>query len=72
MTAEIVTLNCDTVLPIEPDRVLSAAQGVGLSDVLVVGRDAQGEIYVAASVADAGALLLLLEAAKRQVLDAVL
>ena len=72
MTAEIVTLNCETVLPIEPDRVLTAAQAAGLSDVLVVGRDAEGELYVAASAPDAGALLVMLEAAKRQVLDAVL
>jgi hypothetical protein len=71
VTAEVITLSTETTLDIPPERVLSAALGASLDTVLVIGRDAAGELYVASSEADAGALLVLLALAKRTVLDGV-
>jgi len=67
---EVVILNVETSLDIPADRVLEAAVG-NCDPVVVIGYDAQGELYFAANAADKRQVLWLLEAAKRKLFNAV-
>lgn len=58
-----------TFLDIPPDRVLDAAKDLNLQCAIVVGRDAEGRLYLASSSGDAAEMLLLLELSKREVLE---
>lgn len=55
-----IAVNQDTVLPI--DRVLGAAYTASLSEVVVVGRDSDGELYVASTHGAPKSLMLVSEA----------
>jgi hypothetical protein len=66
---EVVILDVETSLDIPADRVLEAAVG-NCDPAVVIGYDAQGELYFAANVADKRQVLWLLEAAKRKLFDA--
>jgi hypothetical protein len=57
-----------TTLPIAVDKVLNAAKEAKLESVFVIGRDPDGNFYTAASEADGGHNLILLEFAKRNLL----
>lgn len=48
---EVVRLNCLTTLDISPDDVLNSAVGK-LDQVLILGWDKDGELYVASSTSD--------------------
>jgi hypothetical protein len=72
--APVVTLPCDTRLPIEVDRVLSEALGK-LKNVVVIGWEhdhAEGgaRFYFASDRADGGEVLWLLELARVKLLRA--
>lgn len=64
MTAEVIDIGCVTRLDIDPDRVLSKAIEAEMTAVIIVGFDADGQDYFAASMADAAEALWHLERAK--------
>jgi hypothetical protein len=64
----VVVLHADTRLDIPAERVLSAAFDAGLTDVVVLGYDGDGDEYFASSVADGGDVLWLLERGKTKLL----
>lgn len=64
----VVILPVETSLDICPNRILSAAIDK-LENALVIGRDHEGHLYFASSMADAPSVLFLLELAKKQVMD---
>jgi hypothetical protein len=69
MTADnVVILPVVTTLDIPAERVLSAAAEAGLTEVVVVGRDKDGDEYFASSLADGGDVLWHLERAKLRLL----
>ena len=70
MSAEdnVTDLPVVTTLDLNPDRVLAQAQGECPEGVVVVGWDADGELYFASSLADGGSVLWLFEHAKRELL----
>jgi hypothetical protein len=52
VTADVVNFTGVTRLDLDPMRVLEAAKGVGLTEVVIVGVDADGNEYFSSSVAD--------------------
>lgn len=62
--SKVVRLRTSTLLPIPAERVLQAAEDNLVDPVVVVGRDAEGKLYVAASLGEVGEIMLLLERAK--------
>ena len=64
---DVVQFNGDTRLDIEPDLVLEGARG-NLQEVLVIGYE-NDELYVAFSSGDIGKNLLLMELAKKLLLE---
>ena len=71
MTDNVVPLNCTTTLDIPVDRVLDAAKEEVKDVVIVIGRQEDGKLYAASSISDVGDLLVLLELAKRTLLDGI-
>lgn len=61
---DVVILPCETTLPLPPERVLEVAIKAELEEVLVVGKDKDGKLYVACSGARYAEVILLLERAK--------
>lgn len=57
-----------TTLDIEPQRVIDSAAEAGLTDVVVLGYDKNGDEYFASSVADGAEVLWLLERLKLKLL----
>ena len=66
-TNKVEILGTMTRLDLNPDRVLSASLGQ-VTDVMVVGWDKDGELFLASSHAQAAELLWLLEKAKEALL----
>lgn len=67
--SNVVDLNVPTTLDIPVDRVLRRADEAGLTTAVVMGWDADGQLYFASSVADGGDVLWLMECAKRALMD---
>lgn len=61
---EVIPLGMITNLNIPADRVLEQAQGQLDDGVVLMGRDNDGELYFASSIADGGEVLWLLERCK--------
>lgn len=70
MTAEVIELDVVSRLDIPPDRVLQKALDAGLTEVVVIGYDADGQEYFASSQADGGDVLWHIERAKMKLLQA--
>lgn len=68
MADNVIPLNCVTRLNLPPERVLEAALEEGLEEVVLVGYDKDGGFYFAASKADGGSVLWLLELAKTKLM----
>lgn len=68
---EVVILDTETTLDIPAERVLQAAIETDLDKVLVVGVEKDGTLYVAASGSSIGDNLLLMERAKRLMLEQI-
>ncbi len=66
---DIVDLNVVTKLGISPDRVITKASYAGLTDVLVLGFDADGQFYAKSSDADGGAVLWLMELCRARLME---
>ena len=71
MTAEVVNLPVITRLDIDPQRVLAAATEAGMTEVVIVGLDADGNEYFASSQAGGPDVLWHLERAKLRLLRMV-
>ncbi len=65
MTDNVRYLRCKTTLDLPVDRVLEGAATGKLESAVVVGKDADGDLYVASSLGSEGDTLLLLEKAKQ-------
>lgn len=65
---EVIFLDILTRLDIPVDRVLDAAKESGLESVIVVGRDGNGEFYLASSKANVVEVLWDLEVAKHKII----
>lgn len=53
---------------IDPERVLNGAKERGLAEVVIVGEDEDGELYIAFSSEHTAEVILLLERAKHRVI----
>lgn len=63
MTAKILQFDGLTTNRLEPDAVLESAKDK-LEDVILLGWDKDGELYMAANFSDAAKLIYLMERAK--------
>jgi len=63
-TDNVVSFGGQTLLPIPPERVLTAALEKTFERVTVIGLTDDGEEYVASSTSDCGAILWDMERAK--------
>lgn len=71
MTAEIIPLGINTTVSHDPDRVLEAAKGQQISDVLVVGLREGKAPWFSGSTSDVERIVFMLEWAKRFIMDQV-
>lgn len=65
---EVHNLNLITSQRVNPDRVLEACPEYGLTDVVILGFDKDGEFYFASSLAGTGDILYLFEKARHELL----
>lgn len=65
---EVVEPSFITTLDIPVERILRKAQDAGLTTVVVMGWDAEGDLYFASSVSDGGEVLWLMEKCKKDLL----
>jgi hypothetical protein len=65
----VVPLGNITYLDLPTDRVLDGAKGKCSEGVIVLGFDDDGEFYFASSIADGGAVIWLMELAKKKLLE---
>ncbi len=65
----VVPIGCITRLDIPPERVLRAALEKGVTGVVVLGYDEDGDFYFASSKADGGDVLWLLALAQKRLLQ---
>lgn len=68
MSADVVEFTGITTLNLDPQRVLQSAIAEGLSEVVIVGFNADGSEYFSSSVSDGGDVLWHLERAKTKLL----
>lgn len=68
MRDKVTTLRCTTFLDLPPERVLVGAQEAHLETCVVIGTNDRGEFYFASSQAEAGAILWLMERARKVLL----
>jgi len=68
---DVVFLSGETTLDIPPDRALQAAVGRGFRQVVIAAEDEDGQLYVAASAGSCAYSLMLLELAKRRLLERI-
>lgn len=63
------SLRTITTLDMRPSQVLSGALGAGLSEVLVLGWDHNGDLYFSSSSANGEDVIWLIEKAKKMLLE---
>ena len=66
---EVVILDVETRLDIPAERILEAAKQDDLETAMVIGVDADGELYVRTTTTKAKELIWLMELAKQLVMD---
>ena len=69
MTDNIVQFTGTTILPDTSESVLEKAKQWGLSKVMVVGLSEDNDLLFGGSFSEAGDMLLVLEWAKKAILD---
>lgn len=65
---DVVPLGGITKLDLPPERVLNAALEADLSEVIIMGRDQEGNEYFASSIADGADVVWLAERMKIQLI----
>lgn len=66
---DVVDFGGITRLPSDPQRVIEHASEAGLTNVVIIGYDADGDEYFRSSDADGGDVLWLLERARLKLLS---
>lgn len=66
---KVVPFNGITKLDMPPEHILNAALAAGLTEVIVCGFDADGDLYTASSVASGPDALWLAELFKKRLLE---
>lgn len=69
LVSNVVPLECVTSLDISAERVLTAALDSSLQSCMIIGWDAEGELYFASSKSDGGEVLWWMEKAKQKLLE---
>ncbi len=69
MTAQVVNFDGVTSLDLPVGRILEQAKQADLSAVIVLGFTEDGDVFFAASNADGGDVMWLMERTKRALLD---
>lgn len=64
----VVQLDCQTTQDIDADQVLSSALEESLEDVVVLGHDKDGQIYLSSSLGNIAEVNLMLDLAKAEIL----
>lgn len=67
----VVVLNNITKLKIPAKRVIKAAKKAGLTDVVILGYDAEGDEYFASSEPNGPEVMWMLERAKKKLMDII-
>lgn len=67
--SKVTILPCLTRLDVPVDRVLNAALREDLAECIVLGKDKNGELYLASSIAKEEHLVYLLRVAEHDVLS---
>lgn len=70
MADNVIPFGGITRLDLPVDAVLDSAKESVAGGVVVIGYDKEGELYFAASMADGGDVIWLLEKAKKALLEA--
>lgn len=65
----VVDLDVVTSLPLPSEKLLTKALENGVTNVVIIGYDPDGDFYFASSDADGGDVLWLLEIAKKRLLE---
>ena len=65
---DVIELRMATKIDLPPERIIERAAEAGLTEVVVVGFNGEGDLFFAASKADAGDVLYQLEMAKYRLL----
>lgn len=68
----VVPMRCITKLDVDPEQVIRGAKEANLTEVVVVGTDADGKFYFAGSHASGPETLWMLEEAKQRLLKMVI
>lgn len=69
LVPKVVSLPVVTTLDLRAERVLTAALAADLQGCVVVGQNANGELYFASSFADGGSVLWWMEKAKKALME---
>lgn len=69
LVENVTVLQTVTTLDLDAERVLNAAIEAKPKCVIVIGEDAGGGLYFAASVSDGGTVLWWMEKAKRALME---
>lgn len=67
--AKVIYLNNETRLDLPASRVLESALSADLSSVVIMGYDADGQEYMASSLASGPEVLWLLERLRKRLLE---
>lgn len=66
---EVVELGVVTSLPVPSEKLLQKAIEGGVTNVVIIGYDPEGQFWFASSDADGGDVIWLLEMAKKKILE---
>lgn len=66
--SNVVDLPVITTLDLDPQRVIAKALEAGMTEVVIIGYDKDGDEYFASSVSDGGDVLWHIERAKLRLL----
>ncbi len=65
---DVIQLDMQTILDVPVENVIRGAIKANLSEIIVIGRDVNGEFYFAASKSDAANICWELERAKHELM----
>lgn len=68
--SEIVSLNAETRLNLEPDKMMDRLKGQ-FDTLIYAGRDKDGKFHAGSSIGDVGEMLVLIELFKAELMQGV-
>lgn len=69
--ADVIKFTGNTRIDQPPEVVLEMAKSWGMEECLVIGLNNNSELMFGGSISDAGKIMIILEAAKRQIVKTV-